>query len=95
MATFFMFGKYSSSETLKEISPRRTEKAVSLINKLGGEVQSMYALLGDKDLVLILTFPSIEKAIQASIALGKLTGISFTTMPAITAEEFDKLMTEI
>ena len=95
MATFFMFGKYSSSETLKEISSKRTEKAVSLINKLGGEVQSMYALLGDKDIVLILTFPSIEKAIQASIALGKLTGISFTTMPAITADEFDKLMAEI
>jgi len=95
MATFFMFGKYSSPEALRDISAKRTDKAMSLINKLGGEVQSMYALLGDRDLVLILTFPGMEKAMQASIALSKMTGISFTTLPAITADEFDKLMAEI
>jgi hypothetical protein len=32
---------------------------------------------------------------QASAALSKLTGISFTTSPAVTVEEFDKLMAEV
>lgn len=94
MATFLMFGKYSS-EALRGVSSKRTEEAVSLIKKFGGEVKAMYSLLGEKDLVLILTFPGIEEAMKASVALSKLTGISITTSPAVTVEEFDKLMTEV
>lgn len=94
MATFFMFGKYSQ-EAVKGISAERTERAVEVIKKFGGEVKTMYALLGEQDLVLILTFPGIEQAMQASVALSKLTGIDFTTSPAVTVEEFDKLMSEV
>lgn len=94
MGTFLMFGKYSS-EALKGISSKRTEEATSLIRKFGGEVKSMYSLLGEKDLVIILTFPGIQEAMKASVALSKFTGISFTTSPAVTVEEFDKLMAEV
>jgi len=93
MATFFMFGRYSS-EAVKGISAKRTKEAESLIKKFGGKVNSMYALLGEKDLVFIVTFPGIEEAMKASVALSKLTGITFTTLPAVTVEEFDRLMTE-
>jgi uncharacterized protein with GYD domain len=89
-----MLGKYSS-ESLKGISSGRTDKALKLINKFGGEVKSMYALLGEIDLVFILTFPDVEKAMQASVALNKLTGISFTTLPAVTVKEFDKVMSKV
>jgi uncharacterized protein with GYD domain len=94
MGTFFMFGKYSS-EALREISAERTDKAHSLIKKLGGEVISMYALVGEKDLVFIVNLPGIEQAMKASIALSKMTGISFTTSPAVTVEEFDKMIAEV
>ena len=94
MATFLMFGKYSP-EALKKISSKRTEDAVSLLKKFGGKVKGMYALLGDKDLVFILTFPGMAQAMKASVALSKLTGISFTTFPAVTVEEFDKLMVKV
>lgn len=94
MATFLMFGKYSS-EALRGVSSKRTEEAVSLIKKFGGEVKAMYSLLGEKDLVIILTFPGIEEAMKASVALSKLTGISITTSPAVTVDEFDKMMTEV
>jgi Uncharacterized conserved protein len=94
MATFFMLGKYSS-DALKGVSAVRTDKAMKLIKKFGGEVKSMYALLGEIDIVFILTFPDMEKAIQASVALNKLTGISFTTLPAVTVEEFDKMMAKV
>lgn len=94
MATFLMFGRYSP-EAFKKISSKRTEDAVSLIKKFGGKVKAMYALLGEKDLVFILTFPKMEQAMKASVALSKLTGIAFTTFPAVTVEEFDKLMAGI
>ena len=94
MATFFMFGKYSS-EALKEMSAERTDKAVSLIKKFGGEVNSMYALLGERDLVLIVDFPELEQAIKASVALTKTTGVSFSSSPAVPVEEFDKMIAGI
>ena len=94
MSTFLIFGKYSP-EAGKKISKERTEKAISLFKKFGGEVESMYALLGEQDLVFIVNLPGIEQAMKASVALTKMTDISFKTSPAVTVEEFDKLMAEV
>lgn len=94
MATYFMFGKYSS-EALKQMSAERTDKAVSLLNKFGAKVNSMYALLGEQDLVLIVEFPGLEQAMKASVALTKMTSVSFKTSPAIAVEDFDKMIAEI
>lgn len=60
--------------------------------KNGGKIQSAYALLGEKDLLLIVNFPNIEQAMKTSVALHKLMGIAFTTLPAVTVEEFDRMM---
>jgi len=94
MGTFLMFGKYSS-EALKEISAERTQKAGNLIKKFGGEVTSMYAVLGEQDLLFVANFSGIEQPMKASVALSKLTGISFTTSPAVTVGEFDKMIAEL
>lgn len=91
MATYFMFGKYTL-DGVKDISVKRTEKASALVKKHGGEIKSVYALLGATDLVLIVDFPGTEQAMKASVELTKLLGVSFTTAPAVTAEEFDKMM---
>lgn len=93
MPIFMMFGKYSP-EALTGISPERTDKAVEVIKKNGGKVISMYAVLGEHDLVLTLDFSDSEKALTTSVALNKLTGISFTTSPVVEVEKFDKLITE-
>ena len=89
--TFLMFGKYST-EAIKEISPDRTHKAAELIKQYGGEIVSMYALLGDIDLVLVVELPDVVAAVKASVALNKLSGIGFTTAPALTVGDFDKLI---
>jgi uncharacterized protein with GYD domain len=94
MATFFIFGKYTSA-AFKELSASRTESAVRLIKKSGGEIQSMHALLGEKDLVFVVQFPNVESAVKTSVGLTKLTGIAFTTSQAIPIDEFDKLITEV
>ena len=91
MATFFMFGKYSI-DAVKEISAERTVKATAVIGDPGGKVEAAYALLGETDLVLIVDLPGVKEAMKASIELTKLLGISFTTAPAVTVEEFDKLI---
>lgn len=90
MATFFMFGKYTL-EGIKGMSTARTKKIIDIIKKAGGSVKSMHALLGDKDLIFIVDFPGNEEAIKASVAITRLTGIAFTTSPAVTVEEFDRL----
>lgn len=91
MATFIMFGKYSA-EALKGMSAGRTQQIVDAIKKFGGEVLGMYATLGEQDLVFILSLPGIDQAMQLSVALNKMTGISFATAPAVSAAEFDKIM---
>ena len=93
MPIFMMFGKYSTA-ALKGISPERTDKAVELIKKNGGKVISMYAVMGEHDLVFTLEFPNSENAIAASVALNKLTGISFTTSPVVEVEKFDRLISK-
>ena len=90
MAKFFMYGKYSQ-EAIEGISAERTKTALDAIAKAGGKVNSMYALLGKYDLVLITDFPGVADVMKASIALNKLTGIAFTSFPAIPVEEFDKI----
>lgn len=90
MITFLMFGKYSS-EAIKGISGARTVEANNLIEKNGGEVISQYALLGENDLLFIVNFPSVDDVIRSSVALNKLTGISFNSIPALTVEQFDKV----
>ena len=92
MATYFLTGTYTAS-ALEGISSKRTEDVTKMVENLGGKVVSMYLLLGEKDLIIIAEFPGLKEAIQGSVGISKLTGISFTTYPAVTAQEFDDFMT--
>ena len=94
MPIFMMFGNYSP-DALKKVSAERTRKAVEIIKKNGGKVISMYAVLGEHDIVFTLDFPNAEKALLASVTLNALTGISFITSPVVDVEQFDKLLSEI
>jgi len=91
MATFAMLGRYSQ-EAIKGISKERTKKAVNIITKAGGTVHGMYALLGPYDLLFLVDLPGAEEAMKVSVALSKLTGVSFATCPAVTVETFDNLV---
>jgi len=90
MATFFMFGKYSS-DAIKKISIKRTEQAIDIIQKLGGETNGVYALLGEYDLLFCVKLPDVETAMKTSISLSQLTGISFHTCPAVKVDVFDRM----
>lgn len=94
MATYFMFGNYSKG-SIKKISPERTNKTNDIIEKHGGKLTAGYALLGDIDLVLLVDFPDTVQAMKASVALSKLLGIGFSTLPAVTIDAFDKLTEDL
>lgn len=91
MSSYFLFGTYSE-KAIKGVSAARTKKVNDTVKKLGGKVISIYALFGEHDLVVIVELPSMEKAIQLSTSLFKLTGISFSTHPAFEVKAFDKLV---
>jgi uncharacterized protein with GYD domain len=93
MATFFMFGNYNA-DAAKDISINRTEQAMETVRQLGGEVNGMYALLGEYDLLFCVELPDVEQAMKASVALTKLTGIAFKSCPAVKVEVFDRLTAE-
>ena len=94
MPIFMMFGKYTQN-SLKDASAQRTKKAIKIIEKNGGKVVSMYAVMGDHDLVFTLDFPDAEKAMCASMGLNMLIGISFSTSPVVDVEKFDSLISKI
>ena len=94
MTTYFMFGNYSQG-SIKKISAERTDKSNAIIEKHGGKVTAGYALLGDIDLVLIVDFPNTVQAMKTSVALSKLLGIGFSTLPAVTIEAFDELTEDL
>lgn len=88
---FLMLGKYSA-EAIKQIKKERTKKVEEIVKKCGGKIDAMYALLGRFDLAFVVDFPSAKDALKASVSITKLTGIGFTTLPAISVDEFDKLV---
>jgi len=91
MATYFLTGTYGA-DAIKGISRKRTADVTKMIEDIGGKIVSIYLLLGEKDLVIIAEFPGMKEVIKGSVSISKLTGISFTTYPAITSEEFDEYM---
>jgi uncharacterized protein with GYD domain len=91
MPIFMMFGKYTP-EAMRNMSPQRTDQAVQLIQDNGGKVISMYAVMGEHDLVFTLDFADAESAFATSVALNKMTGIAFTTSPVVEVEMFDRLI---
>ena len=94
MNLYFMFGKYTT-EGIQGISTKRTQEAASLIKRFRGEIKEVYTLLGEHDVVIIAALPGAEEAVKASVALGRLTGVSFHTSPAFRVEDFDKFMEDL
>lgn len=91
MTTYFMFGKYTQ-EGVSQISAGRTKEALALIEANGGKLNAGYALLGEYDLILILEFAETNQAMRTSVALARMLGITFTTAPAVSVEEFDTIV---
>lgn len=91
MAIYVMVGDYSL-DAVKKISAERTDRTEALLKKHGGKLKAGYATLGQSDLMLIVDLPDNEAAMQVSVELTKMTGIGFTTSPAVSIKKFDQMM---
>ena len=91
MALYMMFGKYTRT-SVSEINSSRTKETVGVIEKANGQVVSMYAMLGNYDVVLIVNLPGNREAMEVSVGLSKVTGIQFTTGPIIPIDRFDEMI---
>ena len=91
MATYVMFGSYSQ-DSIKKISAERTDRMKEMVERSNGKLISAYALLGEKDLLLLVEFDNMEQAMKCSIDLTKALDIRFSTSQAISVEEFDKIV---
>jgi|YelNatPaOPRAMG01_1025707.scaffolds.fasta_scaffold15681_1 hypothetical protein len=90
MKAFFIFGR-SSLKEMKELCLKFKDDFVAMIEDFGGNVRLMPAMLGNKYLFLISSFPGKRKAEKAATALSKLTGISFKIIPMAWIDEFSEL----
>lgn len=91
MALYLMLGNYTNP-SVHDIKLARTKEAVGIIEKNNGQVVSMYAMLGQFDVVLIVNLPGNREAMEVSVGLSKVTGIHFNTGPVIPIERFDEMM---
>ena len=93
MGLFVMEGKYSL-EAVANVSAERTQKAAEIVQQYNGSIKSIYALLGNKDLLIIAEFPDVNSAMKASVVFNREFKISFSTYPAVKVEDFDRMMAE-
>ncbi len=91
MALYLMLGNYTNP-SVHAINAARTKEAVGIIEKNDGQVVSMYAMLGQFDIVLIVNLPGNREAMEVSVGLAKVTGIHFNTGPVIPIDRFDGMM---
>lgn len=91
MARYLMLGRYSL-EGVKGIKKERTKKVLELVKKQGGRINAMHALVGNYDLAFIADFPNNAALIKASVGISKATGIGFNSLPAISVEDFDRVI---
>ena len=94
MSTYILLGRYSL-EAIKGIDAKRTRIAHDMAVKYKGKLNSVYALCGKNDLLLITEFPGTAEALQYSVALTRQTGIAFSTSEAIPADHFDQIMEKV
>ena len=92
MAKFFVRAKYSPAGiqgAVREGFAAREAYIRSLIESLGGRVESWYYAYGEDDIIVIIDAePSAIVAL--SIAVNQSGGVAVTTTPLLTSSEMDE-----
>lgn len=86
MPKFLMCGS-CPPEALREVGVGYKEKVEEVIGEYNGRIDAMYSTLGEYDLILFADLPDIESVMNVSMELNKLTGIAFSSSPAVELEK--------
>jgi uncharacterized protein with GYD domain len=78
-------------KTIKQ-RPDRIKEVNKEIEAMGIKVLQQYALLGLYDFLTLLDAPDNEAVMKMSVELGSRGTMHLMTMPAISADEFIKIL---
>lgn len=78
--------------TMKDKGVERAEVVKKHAQTLGGKLIQAYYCLGEYDVVAIWEFPDNRTAMKASVLNASLGHIEIKTMPAVTRDEWKKLL---
>ena len=81
--------------TMKNQGVARSDKVKKNIEELGGRLIAAYYCLGEYDVVAVLEFPDNKTAMKAAVKNASIGHISITTMPAVTRDEWAKLLRQV
>ncbi len=81
--------------TMKDQGIARSDKVKQNIEELGGKLIAAYYCLGEYDVVAVLQFPDNKTAMKAAVKNASIGHIAITTMPAVTRDEWAKLLREV
>ena len=93
MATYILLSTLTDEgrRTLKE-RPERLQEVNREIEAMGGRVTHQFAVLGGYDFVNILEAPDNETVARISVELGARGTVQLTTLPAISVDEFTRML---
>jgi uncharacterized protein with GYD domain len=97
MAIYVSLIKFTQNgiTTMKDQGISRSEKVKQNIEGLGGKLLNAYYCLGPYDVVAILDFPDNKTALKAAVKNAALGHIQITTMPAVSRDEWGRLLGEV
>jgi uncharacterized protein with GYD domain len=93
MATYIMLSNLTDEgrKTLKE-RPERIHSVNKEVESMGARVTAQYATMGGYDFVNIIEAPTNEVMARLTVELGSRGTIKFTTLPAMSVDEFVEML---
>jgi uncharacterized protein with GYD domain len=93
----FMLSMNFTEQGIRKIkdAPKRAKAARDLGKKVGVEIKHLYLTSGDSDLVVFVDAPSGDNVAKFALALGALGNVRTRTARAWSAEEYQKIVSEL
>ena len=81
-------------KTMKTKGVARSDMVKRNVESLGGKLLHAYYCLGEYDVVAIFDFPSTRAGMKAALLNASMGHIRIKTMPAVSREEWKKILKE-
>ncbi len=96
MPTYVMLAKWTD-QGIRAIdeAPRRLDAAKKTLTDMGGQLRSLYLVMGDYDLVAIYDAPDDAVAARFMLILGKMGNVRTTSMKAFPEEAMRQIVASL